>query len=100
MTSKSRLQRVGLASRWFQELVLAALALVLGFAVMPVLIYYVGIATLGPYEGASLPRMYDSLYQGLVAGSPASWIVVLGPYGLYLLFKILRRWWRTGTPVA
>jgi len=91
---------MGLASQWSKELVLAAFALMLGFAVMPILIYYTGTATLGPYEGASLPRMYDSIFQGLATGSPASWIVVLGPYGLYLLAKILRLWWRGGRPSA
>ena len=35
-----------------------------------------------------------SLFAGLGQGSIASWVVVLGPYGLYLLFKGLRAWWR------
>jgi hypothetical protein len=31
---------------------------------------------------------------GLREASIASWVVFLGPYGLYLLFKALRSWWR------
>ncbi len=35
-----------------------------------------------------------SLFQGLQEASIASWVVLLGPYGLYLLFRTLRGWWR------
>jgi hypothetical protein len=49
---------------------------------------------LGRYEGASLKALYASLFQGLAEASIASWVVFLGPYGLYLLFKTLRGWWR------
>jgi hypothetical protein len=72
----------------------AAVTLVAGFALMPVLIFFAGSATLGRYEGASLGRLFGSLAEGLAAGSAASWIVVLGPYGFYLLFMALRLWWR------
>jgi hypothetical protein len=61
---------------------------------MPVLIFYAGVATLGRYEGASLGHLYHSLFTGFREGSIASWVVVLGPYGIYLLFKGLRIWWR------
>ena len=30
----------------------------------------------------------------------ASWVVLLGPYGLYLLFKGLRGWWRASANLA
>jgi hypothetical protein len=76
------------------ELGLAAIGLLIGLALMPVLIFYAGAATVGRYDGASLGRLYHSLFQGLSDGSAASWIVLLGPYGLYLLFKTLRAWWR------
>jgi hypothetical protein len=94
MASKSILQRMALVGGWSRELVLAALALGLGLALMPLLIFYAGTASLGPYEGATLSGMYGNIYRGLTSGSPASWIVVLGPFGFYLLFKVLRIWWR------
>ncbi len=37
-------------------------------------------------------------YSGLRQASIASWVVVLGPYGLYLLFRGLRAWWRAERP--
>jgi hypothetical protein len=72
-------------------------ALVAGVALMPVLIFYTGAATLGRYEGASLRALYSSLFAGLEEGSIASWVVFLGPYAFYLLFRGLRAWWRAGT---
>jgi hypothetical protein len=82
---------------WSREIVVSGLALLFGFALMPVLIFYAGSSLLGRYEGASIGRMFQSLYGGLQTGSTASWIVLLGPYGLYLFFKALRLWWRAGT---
>jgi hypothetical protein len=79
---------------WAMELAIAVVALLLGITAMPILIFYTGAATLGRYEGASLKALYSSLFQGLADASLASWVVFLGPYGLYILFKALRGWWR------
>jgi hypothetical protein len=92
--------RVGLTSPWSMELGVAVLALLLGVGLMPVLIFYAGVSTLGRYEGASLARLYGSLFAGLGQASVASWVVLLGPYGLYLLFTGLRAWWRDGAQQA
>jgi hypothetical protein len=78
---------------WAAELVVAVVGLALGLVLMPVLIFYVGVAALGRYDGASLGHLYASLFAGLKEASVASWIVFLGPYGLYLLFRALRGWW-------
>ena len=86
-----------MTSPWSMELGLAVLGLLIGVGVMPVLIFYAGAASLGRYEGASLGRLYHTLFQGLEQASIAAWVVFLGPYGLYLLFRGLRAWWRVGT---
>jgi hypothetical protein len=96
MTIRNSLDRLREAGPWATELGVAALALLLGVALMPVLIFYTGVAALGRYEGASLGNLYHSLFSGLGQASIASWVVLLGPYGLYLLFKGLRAWWRVG----
>jgi hypothetical protein len=92
-------RRFGLTSPWSVELSLAGLGLLIGSGLMPILIFYSGVATLGRYEGASLERLYQSLLAGLGQASIASWVVLLGPYGLYLLFKALRLWWRAGAQI-
>ena len=79
---------------------LAGLALTFGFVLMPVLIFHAGSSLLGRYEGASIARTFQSLYRGLQTGSSASWIVLFGPYGLYLIFKGLRLWWRASAKLA
>jgi hypothetical protein len=94
------LKRVGLANGWVQEAALAAATLALGFGLLPLLIFLAGSVLLGRYEGASAARQYDSIYHGLGTGSAASWIIVLGPYGLYLIFRGLRLWWRAGAEPA
>jgi hypothetical protein len=85
---------------WPRELVLAGLTLAFGFALMPVLIFHAGSSLLGRYEGASVRHLFQSLYAGLQSGSAASWIVLLGPYGLYLLFRLLGLWWRASARLA
>lgn len=94
------LKGAGLSSPWSVELALAALGLLFGVAIMPALIFCAGAATLGRYEGASLGHVYHTLYVGLGDASIASWVVLLGPYGLYLLFKGLRAWWRAGAQLT
>jgi hypothetical protein len=94
MSTRSFLRRLERGSPWSAELGLAALGLLIGIGLLPVLIFYAGTATLGRFEGASLGRLYHSLFLGLGQASIASWAVLLGPYGLYLLFKGLKAWWR------
>jgi hypothetical protein len=79
---------------WTAELLMAGIGLLLGVALMPVLIFYAGVAALGRFDGASLGHLYSTLFEGLREASIASWVVFLGPYGLYLLFRALRAWWR------
>jgi hypothetical protein len=100
MAIKEIFGRFGLTSPWSIELALAVLGLLLGVSLMPVLIFYAGVSTLGRYEGASLGHLYASLFAGLGQASIAAWVVLLGPYGLYLLFKGLRAWWRAGAHPA
>jgi hypothetical protein len=100
MTIRGAFGRLGMTSPWSVELVLAALGLSIGVGLMPLLIFYAGVMTLGRYEGASLEHLYRSLFTGLAQGSIASWVVLLGPYGMYLLFKGLRAWWRASARLA
>jgi hypothetical protein len=94
------LRRVGLSNAWAQEALLAVLMLAVGFGLMPALIYLAGSTVLGRYDGASPTRVYDGVYQGLQTGSIASWIVGLGPYGMYLLVRAIVLWWRASAQLA
>jgi hypothetical protein len=88
------LRRLAADSPWAAELLAAGVGLLLGITLMPVLIFYAGVGALGRFDGAGLGHLYSSLFQGLREESIASWVVFLGPYSLYLLFRALRGWWR------
>jgi hypothetical protein len=92
--------RLARDSPWAAELVAAGVGLLLGVTLMPVLIFYAGVAALGRFDGASLGHLYASLFTGLSEASIASWVVFLGPYGLYLLFRALRSWWRASASLG
>jgi hypothetical protein len=85
---------------WIVELIAAGVLLGVGVTLMPILIFYVGVATLGRYEGAGVGALFSSVLNGLKEPSLAAWLVILGPYMLYLLFRGLRAWWRAGAQVA
>ncbi|HEY0801147.1 MAG TPA: hypothetical protein VGD54_09900 [Steroidobacteraceae bacterium] len=92
--------RLAADSPWAAELVAAGAGLLLGVTLMPILICYAGVAALGRFDGASLGHLYSSLFEGLREASIASWVVFLGPYGLYLLFRALRGWWRASASLG
>ena len=93
-------RRFATASPWGRELTVAGVGLLVGVTLMPVLIFYAGVAALGRFEGASLGGLFASIFAGLKEASIASWTVLLGPYGLYLLFKALRAWWRASAKLG
>ena len=62
-----------------KNLVPMAIGLAAGALVLPALIYGVGVAVLGPYDGGSLAETYKMVLGGLPHGAIASWVVVLGP---------------------
>jgi hypothetical protein len=100
MAFKAILGWYGETRRWALELGAAVTALLFGIALMPVLIFFAGLFLLGRYDGASLGRTYAGIFTGATHGSTASWIVILGPYGLYLMLRGLRAWWRASANLA
>ena len=95
-----RLKSLAKSRPWLAELLVAVLGVIIGVALMPALIFYAGSQALGLYEGATLGHLYSSLLQGIKEASIAAWIVVLGPYGLYVLFRLLKMWWRNSAKLA
>ena len=81
-------ERLGLTSRVVPGTVADRARAAVGFALMPVLIFYAGFfapRTLrGREPAAHLTKPSTAASR---QASVASWIVLLGPYGLYLLFK-------------
>ena len=80
-----------------RELLLALGWIAFGAFALPVLIYLSGITFLGRYDGVSLGRTFGTVLLGLGTLSPASWIVVVGPYLLIMLLRLLRWGWSLGS---
>ncbi|MDE1922632.1 MAG: hypothetical protein KGI55_04355 [Gammaproteobacteria bacterium] len=81
---------------WRQELVALLAWLAAGALILPLLIYLCGVSFLGPLDGGGLGRTYGTVFSGLYGGAPSSWVVLAGPYALFLLLRLLRLWWRVG----
>ncbi len=71
-----------------------------GLLLLPAVIYVAGALLLGGYEGGSVAGQYGSIYRGLAGGNWSSWIVVLGPFLLILLYRALLAWWRRSASLA
>ena len=61
-----------------------------GLIAMPFLIYLAGVLTLGPYDGG-LPAFLKSLFGALITLQPSAWLLLLGPYPLFWVLRLLTR---------
>ena len=61
-----------------------------GLLVMPFLIYLAGVLTLGPYEGG-LPAFLGALMRAFFTATPSAWLLVAGPYLLFMSVRLLTR---------
>jgi hypothetical protein len=83
------------ARRLRRELVILGIALFCGFVVIPLAIWLVGNRILGPYShgqdtsnGGPL-RLLGDFFTGLGHGSVIFWCVVIGPYVILSLARLL-----------
>lgn len=80
-----------------REAITLVLGLLAGLLLMPFGIYLVGHALLGGYVRSTTSTtpagpvaLWSDFVGGLSQGSLAHWLVLLGPYVLYLIFRIGR----------
>lgn len=81
---------------WQRELSIAAGLLAFGLIVLPFAIYFVGRRLLGDYAGAGALGLAESLWLDLLALQPLTWLLVLTPYVIVQLARLVRRAWRRG----
>ena len=74
-----------------RELIILGVALLVGLFVAPVAIWFAGGRTLGTYAGGSLGHLVGNFFRGLASGSPPFWAVVVGPYVVCVLVRVLVR---------
>ena len=70
-----------------RELLILGWSLGTGLIVMPILVYVVGVLTLGPYVSGSWWTLFVDLFKGLIRGWWAAWALVLGPLALVCLIR-------------
>ena len=74
------------------ELIFGSVWLALGLFILPAVIFWVGIALLGPYgegQGAGMGSFYGDFYGDLAQGQVRAWTLALGPLVLVSLIRII-----------
>jgi hypothetical protein len=79
------------SSALVRELAIFSLCLVLGWLLIPVAIYLVGMRLLGPYEHGSYLQFVLDIAGGVLSGSWPFWLLVLGPYLGLWAYRLWRR---------
>jgi len=76
-----------------RELIYGAIGLILGFVVLPLLIFMVGTVILGPYAGGqSIGAFFAGFYINLGHGALRTWFIALSPYlAIWLVRLSFRR---------
>lgn len=71
-----------------RELLILGVACLVGFVIVPLLIWTVGHSVLGPYNHGGAAALLKDFMAGLAHGSPIFWAVALGPYLLSVLARL------------
>ena len=72
------------------ELIFASVWLAVGLFLLPAIIFWVGIAMLGPYgegQGAGMGTFYGDFYGDLAQGVLRAWALALGPLVVVSLIR-------------
>ena len=75
MKRKESMQRVAI-----REMVLLLVMFLIGFGLLPVLIFFVGKAVFGSYGDFGYAGFLGELTRKMLAGEPGAWFLVLSPY--------------------
>jgi hypothetical protein len=79
-----------------REVVIAAVFFGCGFLLLPLAVYWVGTEVVGEYAGnGGLLALAEQIWADFLALQPAAWVLVLCPYLVLLLIRLIRRTWRT-----
>ena len=77
-----------------REILLFLVLLVVGFAVLPPVTFFVGELVFGAYGGDGLSDFYDELLGKLGRGDSFAWLLVLSPYIITQSMRLMALGWR------
>jgi hypothetical protein len=84
-----RLTRSIAAMRLKRHLAWIIAALAFAACVLPFLVYYTGLATVGPYANGGPVQFLGDWFADLARLRPGAWLLLLGPAMLVLVWRIL-----------
>lgn len=81
---------------WRRETAVVAGSLLAGLVLLPLAIAAVGEALIGPYEGGDggALALAEQLWLDALALRPAAWVLILSPYALTQLARLVWLVWR------
>jgi hypothetical protein len=83
------------AINWKRETTIAAGLFFFGAFILPVAIFVVGRRLIGEYsEDAGALALAEHIWTDLLALRPSAWLLVLSPYLVVQLGRLVRRVWR------
>lgn len=78
-----------------REAVIAASGLAFGLFVLPAAIYWVGKQIFGDYStDGGMGALAEQFWSDLLGLEPAAWVLLLSPYAIAQLGRLVRRLWR------
>ena len=82
------MDEVNVKDRVRKELVLFLVLFLTGLLILPLLIYVVGKAVFGAYEGAGFMTFYGTLHSELRSGQMVVLFLMLSPYLVWQLLRL------------
>jgi len=77
-----------------REIAIAAALFAAGLILLPPAIYWVGRQVAGDYAGGGPLAFADQIWADFMQLEPAAWLLVLSPYLLLQLARLIGRTWR------
>lgn len=84
----------------FRELLLFVVLALGGIALLPLAIFTVGNEVFGAYGGDGFGHFFESILARLGRGDRFAWLLVLSPYLVLQLFRMLGIAWRMTGPAS
>lgn len=87
-----------LANPVVRELLLFVVLAIAGIILLPMAIFFVGSEVFGAYGGDGFGHFFESILARLGRGDRFAWLLVLSPYVVLQLFRMLAMAWRLTGP--
>jgi hypothetical protein len=79
-----------------RELAIGSAGLAFGLFILPAAIYWVGTRIFGDYSAdGGMAALAEQFWSDLLGLEPAAWVLLLSPYVIVQLGRVVRRLWRS-----